>query len=289
MIIVRVTGGIGNQMFQYAFGRALAERHKTEVKLDISFYSDPKWNVPPRTYDLDIFNIHEKFATQEETSKLSKRLNFDIGDRILNRMFGVKRTHIREPHIHFSEIAFSSPDNVYISGYWQSEKYFVQIEPLLRREFTFREPPSANAEKILSRIGSTNSVCVHVRRGDFLTNPLNGVYGTDYFKDAEKVILRNVSDPTYFVFSDDMEWCESNLRFEGPTVFVSDDFGERKFRDDLRLMSNCKHFVIPNSSFSWWAVWLSNRTGNIVIAPKRWLTDPTIDTSDLIPKAWIRL
>ncbi len=289
MIITRLTGGLGNQMFQYAFGRQLAESHRTELKLDLGFYSNPKWNIPVRTYDLDIFNIREALATEDETTRLAKRVRNDLTDRAFNRLFGTKSSHIREPHFHFSQAALDLPDNIYISGYWQSEKYFVGVSDLLRREFTFRDEPSESAAAILTRIQSTNSVCVHVRRGDFLVNPLNGLYGVEYYKKGEEIVSLEVVDPVFYVFSNDMDWCQANLKFDAPTVFVSDDFGERKFRDDLRLMSACKHFIIANSSFSWWAVWLAANNERLVVSPTEWFADPALDTKDLFPKSWIRI
>src|SRR5438094_449525 len=124
MIIVSITGGLGNQMFQYAFGRELAHKHGTELKLDINSYSNPRYNNPPRTYDLNIFNIREVFATHDEIAKLATRVRHDLTERVLNRLFGLKSSHIREPHFHFDEALLDLPDNVYLSGYWQSAKYF---------------------------------------------------------------------------------------------------------------------------------------------------------------------
>jgi glycosyl transferase family 11 len=289
MIITRLTGGIGNQMFQYAFGRRLADHHKTELKLDLGFYSDPVLNVPPRTFDLDIFNITSEVASDKEIKKFAKRVNHDLTDRVLNRIFGVKASHIREPHFYFSEAAFNSPDNVYLSGYWQSEKYFGDIEPKLRRDFTFKDPINDLAKPILEKINCTESVCVHVRRGDFLTNPLNGLYGKDYYVAASEIVSSGKPDKAYFVFSDDVEWCKENLQFDGETTFVDNDFGPRKFRDDLWLMSECKHFIIANSSFSWWAVWLNTNPRRTVVAPKAWFQDRSLDTRDLIPDNWVTI
>lgn len=276
-------------MFQYAFGRRLALKHATQLKLDIQTFFDPRWNNPPRTYELGMFNIEEIFASADEVLRLAKRTRSDLGDRLLNRMLGFKNTYICEPHFHFSEKAFNSPDNVYLSGYWQTEKYFQDIEPQLREDFTFKEAAHESAIPILEKIKSTESVCVHVRRTDFIINPINGLYGVDYYDAAEKAILEKVSDPHYFVFSDDIEWCRSNLRFRGETTFVSDDFGQWKTRDDLRLMASCRHFIIANSSFSWWAVWLGKGDESVVIVPKEWFRDPSLNTRDLIPAGWIRI
>lgn len=290
MIITRISGGLGNQMFQYAFGRELAVRHNTELKMDIGVYTDPKQrHEPERNYDLDIFNICATVASDEEILVAAKRVRNDIADRVLNRLLGVKKGHIREPHFHFSQDAYNSGDGAYLSGYWQSTKYFRESEQLLRSEFTFRDPMSENARPIFDKIGQTNSVCVHVRRGDFVVNPLNGLYGPDYYRKGEELISQRVTNPHYFVFSDDIEWCRANLTFAGPTRFVDDDFGPRKFRDDLRLMSACKHFMIANSSFSWWAAWLNPDPDKTVIAPTEWFRDPSLDTKDLIPKEWLRI
>ncbi len=289
MIITRLTGGLGNQMFQYAFGRRLADRHQTQLKLDRGIYSDPALNVPPRTYDLGIFNIVEEIATVEEIRRFANRSGNEFIDKLLNRVFGLKPSHIREPHYHFSQAAMDAPDNVYVSGYWQSERYFHDIEPKLRNEFTFRDPMSRNAEPLHQRITDSESVCVHVRRGDFLTNPLNGLRGGEYYSAGAEIIARTNRDLSFFVFSDDVEWCRENIIFNGETTFVDDDFGPMKLRDDLRLMSTCKHFIIANSSFSWWAVWLNRNPRRVVIAPTNWVTDTSMDTRDLYPLDWIRI
>jgi hypothetical protein len=276
-------------MFQYAFGLRLAEHHKTELKLDLSFYSDPASFDPPRTYDLDIFNINASIASDSEIRRFAQRVNHDLTDRVLNRIFGPKKTHVREPHYHFSEIAFNSPDNVYLNGYWQSTRYFHDVESRLRQEFSFRDPPCMAAKPILERIESTESVCVHVRRGDFLTNPLNGLHGREYYDKGAEIIRRSKSNLSFFVFSDDIPWCRENLEFNGDMRFMDDDFEPQKFRDDLRLMAACKNFIIANSSFSWWAAWMNQHPAKIVVAPPSWATDPSIDKSEMYLPGWIRI
>lgn len=287
-----MTGGLGNQMFQYAFGRRLAEKHSAELKLDLGFYSDKKLNSSygaVREYDLEMFNIREAIATDDEIARLSKRTTNRQIDRLLDKILGVKETVLREPHYHFSQAAFNAPDNRYLIGYWQSEKYFADIENVIRADFTFREPPSKKASEILERVKNSNSVGVHVRRGDFLVHPLNGVYGVDYYRIGEQHITERVSDPHYFVFSDDIEWCRDNLRFAGPTEFVDDEFDGHKLRDDFRLISACKHFIIANSSFSWWAAWLGENADKVVVAPHSWALDQTIDKSEMYLPGWIRV
>ncbi len=289
MIIVKLMGGLGNQMFQYAFGKNFARKTKTELKFDLSEFENTEKNHVQRNYDLDIFNVKAEFATNDEVFRLSKRTNNRLIDRILNRAIGFKKSFILEPHFHFSETVFDKPDNIYLHGYWQSAKYFAEIEPQIRQDFTFREEMTGKAKEMLEKITNANSVCVNVRRGDFVTNDFHGSLDTDYFRNAESIIKTKTRDETYFVFSDEVEWCEANLKFDASTVFVSHDYAGRKFQDYLRLMAACKNFVIPNSSFAWWAVWFNNNKDRTVIAPKKWFGDPNFDTKDLIPPNWIRV
>lgn len=285
-------GGLGNQMFQYALGRHLAHKNNTQLKLDLSFFLDQgrkKKSHVARHYDLDIFNVREDFATAKEVFQLSKRVNHSLLDRAFNKIFGYKNSYIIEPHFHFSDAVFNAPDNVYLAGYWQTEKYFAGIEPMIRSDFTFKEEMSGQAKELLDKINNTNSICLNVRRGDFATNSFHGFYGTDYFLKADEIIKQKTSDYSYYVFSDEIEWCEANLKFDVPTIFVSHQFAGKKFQDYLRLMAGCKHFVIPNSSFAWWAVWFNQSPGKIVIAPKAWFGDSSLDTKDLIPESWIRI
>src|SRR4030095_14873700 len=156
----------------------------------------------------------------------------------------------------------------------QTEKYFHNIEQTLRADFTFKEEMSPNALEIAKQIKESNSVCVHVRRTDFLTVTGFGVLDIDYFQQGEELLSDRLDEPTYFVFSDDIEGCPKNLRFRSESIFVSDDFGEKKFRDDMRLMSLCNNYIISNSSFAWWAVWLNQSEDKIVIAPKTWVDNP---------------
>jgi len=292
MIIVKLWGGLGNQMFQYAFGRCLAFRHNTELKLDLNFFNNQiagKKGQVLRNYDLDIYNINSISATTEEIFKLGRRFKIEFFDKGVNKIFGYKSSYIAEPHFHFSDAAYHSPDNVYLSGYWQTEKYFSEITSLIRADFTFKDKMSDTASELLNWITNTNSVCVNVRRGDFVTNNFHGSYGFDYFKKAESIMNEKTTNQTYFIFSDEIEWCQQNLKFEGETVFVSHEYAGRKFQDYLRLMSSCNHFIIPNSSFAWWAVWFNMNKDKIVVAPQLWFNDTSFNTSDLTPASWIRV
>jgi len=290
MIIIKLMGGLGNQMFQYAFGRHLQEKHQTHLKFDTSEFELTSGGPAfvPRKYDLDIFGINVEVASSREVSRFRDRVGLPPIDRALDRVLGRKKTYIFElPIFNFVEERYNAPDNTYLEGYWQTEKYFADIRELIRREFSFAEELSGNAEGLMNEIVGSNSICVNVRRGDFVINDRHGWYGSDYFSRGEAMMDGRFSDHQFYVFSDDVEWCRENLRFSKPTVFVGHEFAGRKFQDYLRLMSACKHFIIPNSSFAWWAVWFNQDPDKIVVAPKKWFNVEELDTTDLFQPGWI--
>lgn len=296
MIVVKLAGGMGNQMFQYAAGRHLAAKYDTELKLDLSFLQDktPKINFTHREYDLGLFNIEQRFATSEEVVKFGRY-------RRLNRVIYVLRqkldqklpVYVRENPYRFDQKFFNIPDNAYIEGYWQSEKYFKAIESDIRREFSFRNGLDANGREMAARISSVNAVCINVRRGDYVTNPAanlhHGVCSVDYFTRAVAEIVARVPDPHFFIFSDDLEWCRENLYLDRPCTIVGDAYAGEKYGQKLNLMTMCRHFIIPNSSFGWWGAWLSTNPGKVVVAPARWCQNPRVDSKDTTPPEWLRI
>lgn len=277
MISVKLMGGMGNQMFQYAIARAMAIENNTSFSLDkFSFLlrRDLGSHMTYRNYDLDIFNICENFTQPP-----------------------YEATFIQEPHFNYAEgvkkeIAsnISANRNVYLDGYWQSFKYFQPQAKQIAQDFTFKNPISQSPQyaEILTRINGCNAVMLNARRTDYLKNNFHGVMGVPYFNTAKEIIKSRVSDPHFFVFSDDVEWCNKNLS-DSNTTIVGHNFAGAKFDAYLQLMSSCKHFVIPNSTFAWWSAWLCNNIEKIVIAPRSWFADPSIDTNDLIPPSWIRI
>lgn len=283
MIITKLIGGLGNQMFQYAVGRRVADTNLTELKLDVTGYSD-QVDITPRAYSLNIFNIEENFATRKEIHQLKKNI-------FLLRLFR-KNTYHREKQFQFDSNILAVINNSYLEGYWVSEKYFMEIENTIRQEFSFKSKPNAINQSTLDQIESTNSISIHVRRGDYIedakTNQFHGVCRLDYYKTAISHIVRQVKNPHFFVFSDDPGWCKANLRLKYLTTYVTHNLGNND-HEDMRLMSTCKHNIIANSSFSWWGAWLNNNQDKIVVAPKQWFRDKSINTRDLIPESWIRI
>ncbi|TAL70780.1 MAG: alpha-1,2-fucosyltransferase [Bacteroidetes bacterium] len=289
MIITKLIGGIGNQMFQYAAGKSLAEHHGVELKLDISdfqFYAH-------RWYSLNHFNITSQIASDEEISKFigkNKSKSLMILRERVGRLLPLKRRKIYyEHHFHFDEKFLYLPPEIYISGYWQSEKYFNGIESIILNEFSFHEKIEGMNEKLAVQIQDSNSISIHIRRGDYvsnkLTNIMHGVCGIDYYLNAVKYLSKSVEQPHLYVFSDEPEWARENLQTSFPMTFVNHNSGQNDF-EDMRLLSLCKHHIIANSSFSWWGAWLCRNGNKIIIAPKRWFNEYKADTKDLYPEKW---
>lgn len=296
MVIVRLQGGMGNQMFQYALGRKLSLKLGVPLKLDLKVLLDrtPQENFVFRDYDLDIFKLKVDFATDDETAK------FNVPTRKRHQLL-YKFRQLFNPYLFVTEkgstlnpgVLELNAKNIYLNGFWQTEKYFADIANVIKQDFEFKHLLSGSTLDLANKIESVNSVCVNVRRADFVNNPIaskhHGAIGTDWYAEAIKIIKTKVSNPEIFVFSDEVEWCEQNLKFDLPTTYVTHEHKGPKFNFYLDLMTRCKHFVIPNSTFGWWAAWLANYPEKTVIAPNRWFLAENVDSSDIIPKNWIRL
>jgi hypothetical protein len=292
MIITKLIGGLGNQMFQYSVARHLAVIHNTDVKMDISHFSDYR----VRKYCLDVFDIPQTFASSSEIRSLAVTRN-GILDRLVSYldMIGIRLypdTYIKERAFCFDPKILRLPNDVYLDGYWQSEKYFVRISDIIRREFTVRFPLSKLDRAVAHDIQASESVSVHIRRGDYVTEPLNNLmFGTcdlRYYYDCVERLTLKVSKPHFFIFSDDPGWARTNLLLPSPATYVDHNGADRDY-NDLRLMSLSKHHIIANSTFSWWGAWLSTNKGKIVFAPKQWLNKSNLDTKDIIPGEWLSL
>jgi glycosyl transferase family 11 len=288
MIVVKLKGGLGNQMFQYAVGRHLAEIHNTELKMDISAYDYDG----PIEYALEPFNIQESFASQNEIKKLTEAKQ----NSFANRLYNLFHSHQKKPDsfIRWNKIGYNPnilklPDGVYIEGYWQSEKYFLDINQIIKDEFTLKKTQTGKNKEIAEHIMSSESVSLHVRRGDYVDSQSVGSNqdpcGLNYYYSCIDNIVQKVSSPVFFVFSDDIQWCRDCLKISHPAVYV-DHNGFDKGYQDMRLMSLCKHNIIANSSFSWWAAWLNQNKNKLVFAPKKWFTNKK-NSNDIIPAGWI--
>jgi len=285
MIIVRLKGGLGNQLFQYAAGRRLAQHHKTILKIDISIFESYKVHE----YSLGVFNIQENIASADEIGSLTAR---DKGIKnLILRIFGKPRARINENHFHFDRRILSLPDNVYLDGYWQSEKYFSGIFDIIKSEFTVKAPQVGRNKEISGMIYSAESVSLHIRRGTYLKPPYNYTHGIcppEYYYSGIKYLESKIKHPHFFVFSDDPQWARDNLKLSYPVSYVDNNSAGKGY-EDLRLMSQCKYHIIANSTFSWWGAWLSNYPGKIIIAPKRWFNVSRHNAADVYPARWVKL
>jgi hypothetical protein len=176
-----------------------------------------------------------------------------------------------------------------IDGYWQTENYLIDIKDTILNDFQLKLPLRNELKEIALKISDSNSVSIHIRRGDYAqdkkTNAHHGTCSLEYYQEAIKLITEKIQNPIFYIFSDDIEWVKENLKINYPKYHVE---GNKGF-EDMELMKNCKHNIIANSSFSWWAAWLNTNKEKIIIAPKNWLNNPKFDTSDVVPNSWIKI
>jgi len=280
MIIIRLKGGLGNQMFQYAFGRLLAVKNNAEVKFEFS--GDKK--DTQREYKLDKFNTSVQFAGPDEAKNL--QYPFGIVSCVIEK---VKTIVLKRYNIGY-EPGLLGRKNGYLEGYWQSYKYLEPIKDILAKELALKEPVDQKHKTILEKMRDTNSVCVQVRRGDYVTDPKTSLehrtFGLEYYDKAFEFLKKKVANPILFVFSDDIEWCKNNLKPDLP-VFFSDP--AMPDYEDFALAVKCKHDIIANSSFGFWAAWLNDNPGKIVIAPKKWNNKHQKEHDNLLPPEWIKI
>ncbi|MCR5834409.1 MAG: alpha-1,2-fucosyltransferase [Selenomonadaceae bacterium] len=266
MIITKLYGGLGNQLFQYALGRCLAHKNNTELKFDTTYYAVND-SSHHNHYHLNVFNLKENFATEKE----------------------IKRAKlIKEEYTNFIPEILDSKDKTILDGYWQSWKYFTEIEDIIREELTLKNPLGERSvfwrEKILS---SECAVSLHIRRGDYLS-PLNrknfGAVPFNHYYTCLNELKKSCSNLTAFIFSDDLDWVKNNFKFDVPVEFVE---GCEKNYEEIFLMSLCQHNIIPNSTFSWWGAWLNKNPAKKVFAPYPWFHNG--NWKDICPEDWIKV
>lgn len=292
MIISNIIGGLGNQMFQYAAGRTLALKRGVPLRLDIFDFANYGLH---QGFELpQVFNCTLDIATKEDVQRILGWRGNSTLRKLLLRPGGVMFRGNRlvvEPHFHYwPEIKNSSRD-CYLVGYWQSDKYFLEVDSTIRADFTFKSPLSNRNAELAECIKQVNGVSLHIRRGDYANNPktnaMHGLCSLDYYQTAIHYISDRVKQPHYFIFSDDIDWVKDNLKMIMPCQYVDHNQGADSY-NDMRLMSSCQHHIISNSSFSWWGAWLNSSASKIVVAPKRWFANQT-DVRDLLPLGWVKL
>ena len=298
MVIVQLLGGLGNQMFQHAAGRCQATIHETNLVHDLSAMEDhsPGAHLVNRQYELDLFasvtprcRAEQSWPYDSHGMSIIRRLGTKILRPITKRQILKEKNFSFDPSFYASERAPK-----YITGNWQSWKYFEPVDREIRQDFRFRSQLPETCNQILQLADDNDTYVLHVRRGDYLwpENSHIGFVGADYYVRAHKVAREISGKARYLVFSDDLEWCAETL----PQIGINHQLALIEYPEslkashiDFQLMTNFNRFIISNSTFAWWAAWLSGAPEKTVIAPKRWFQDESIDTSDLCPPDWIRV
>ncbi len=289
MIITKLSGGLGNQMFQYSCGLSLANKNIAEMKIDTSAYTEENYasGDTVRKFELDKFNISCDKASDIEIKKIKYPLGLisKTGSYLKKKIF-------RMNFLDFHPRIINQRGNIYLDGYFQTEKNFLDTSAKIREEFTLKQefinPKVSDFEQ---QIVNTNSVSIHIRRGDYAqdqkTNKYHGLCPISYYELAISFVVSKVQSPHFFIFSDDIDWVKENLKISHPHTFVS---GNNLIpQQEMHLMSKCKHNIIANSTFSWWGAWLNQNPNKIVVAPKKWVNIEPNPHPNIIPETWITM
>jgi hypothetical protein len=275
MIVVHLKGGTGNQMFQYAFGRRLASELSCPLAFDLSFLESEDHDAlhVRREFSLDIFGIDGPFYEGSIHADLE---------------------WVTERRFHYDPGIIPGKPGVLLDGYWQTEKYFAPIAQEIWQQFSVPDLNRLHVDLVQAFL-DPHAVCINVRRGDFVENErsrnFHGVLGLDYIREGVRRMASRLSRPHFYVFSDDVAWCRENIHLDFPVTVIGHEYAGRKFVSYLHYMTLFQNYIIPNSSFAWWAVWLSSfrKSDRSVIAPKQWFLDESYCFDDLIPSSWERI
>ena len=290
IITVNIIGGLGNQMFQYAFGYSVSKESNSKIKLEVSGFN----SYNQRHYALDLFNVKENSELKPKYDFLINKINSKhnsllskVSSKLLRELLRFTKFYFQErERFVFDQNVFNIKTNTFFYGYWQNEKYFKKYRKELLEIFKLKDIHSQTKE-YQQKIIKSESVSLHIRRGDYL-NSIHGTCDMKYYKQAVTEILKINKKANFFIFSDDISWVKNNLDFidHKTLVLLESDIPDH---EEMYLMSQCKHNIIANSSFSWWGAWLNQNSDKKVIAPKKWLNSSTLNTNDLIPDSWVRL
>lgn len=296
MIVVKLMDGLGNQMFQYAYARFLQVQYNNE---EIVFETTKLGKKAVRKYGLSFLNITNNCRVANIFEQYYFMLYSKIVRIIAKKFMKVPQTgevgfkqmiewgfYTTEDPIQYYPFKRSKRKRKFVRGYFQSPKYFDSIQSIIKSELLVNTEINERDRKLIDKLQNCQSVCMHIRRGDYIGNVKFDICSESYYQRAMNYCIKNIDSPKFFIFSntpEDIEWIKNNYHLSGDVIYVN--YGNNEF-DDLRLMYNCKHFIISNSTYSWWAAYLSNSKEKITIAPSRWYrTDE--DTSDIFRDNWI--
>lgn len=280
MIIVKLYGGLGNQLFQYATGRALAIKNNTSLGFDCSGFSQD----PQRNYELNVYKISAKLISQSDKAAIIH------DNRTLHRLLHLNKWTIYKQK-NFSSFDPQVPNllgDVYLDGYWQSERYFSQFRNQISREIVLKHPLN---HPRFRELGNPQSVSVHVRRGDYISDQtvsqILAPCSLLYYQAAMSYLKSQIPEVKFYFFSDDITWVKANFPHNQRNIFLEPDINSPA--RDLELMRSCSHNIIANSSYSWWAAWLNQNPSKLVIAPKKWFSTPKYSDKGIIPSGWLKI
>lgn len=294
MIISNLFGGLGNQMFQYACGRACALDVGTSLAISTDMFDGYALHHGP-----ELTRVFSLTVPEADAADLRRVLGWQ-SSRLIRRLLGRPSTRrftgsqfLAEPHFQFwPGLRTRVTKTTYLQGYWQSERYFAHHAPTLRGDLRFRDAPQGLNADLAARIAGCESVSLHVRRGDYVkhskTQATHGALPLQYYERALRHVGERVPQATVFAFSDDPQWIAQALLPVHPGLVIVDHNRGADSYNDMRLMALCRHHIIANSSFSWWGAWLNARSDKVVVAPAQWFA-ACRDSSDLLPPAWVRL
>lgn len=288
-MIVRISGGIGNQMFQYALKRKFDVVSSCRNYIDLSFYDTR--NVH-QGYELEkVFGIcdSDKYLGSIKAPSEQKALLYKLLYKMNKRMLITSKYAMEILIDFYSGYKKHDAEYYYFDGYWQSEDYFSDIQDEIRSIFTFNEFSEKENLELLDRIKGKQTVALHVRRGDFLKSSKFVCLGeTDYYTKAITYISNRINNPVFVVISDDINWCKVSLELDDNTIFVDWNKGSQSYRD-MQIMTVCDHCIVANSSFSWWGAWLNSNPNKIVVAPEKFYVGTARNEAHLIPEKWVKI
>ncbi len=283
MIIVEFNGGLGNQMFQYALYLQLKECGRS-VKID---KSSRYGTGASRPFCLEVFDIEKDYAVQEELSQYKDEKTGYV-NQVRRKIFGKKETIFREVDEKYLGEVLEQKEGI-ITGFWQSEEYFKGVKEQVRMLYNKERVLDPANREILRRIKFSNSISMHIRRGDYTWSDVSAIFGgictADYYKKAMSYFRSEYTDSKFYIFTNDPEWARQNYTEEDCCIVDSNH--EEQGYLDLYLMSFCKHHIIANSSFSWWGAWLGRNKEKQVIAPQRWTNSK--EDNRIFCEGWIRI
>ena len=279
-IRVKLSGGLGNQMFQFAVGFSIAKKNNVKLSLDLSYINQRQLH---NGFELEkVFSIYSKVSFLNKPSSFNS-INFS---EILNKI-DITFYNFKEPHFHYTPDILDIPKHSFLDGYWQSELYFKDYAKEIKKIFNFSDQLDKQNHLIANDIIQNDSISIHIRRGDFLIKQNNNHYIDlkEYYLKAINESSKFFKNPKYFIFTDDPLWVTENFVLGDSYIIIDANHAGKSFLD-MYLMSLCKSNIIANSSFSWWSAWLNNKNDKIVYAPKNWFKDKSICTDNLIPNSW---